>query len=199
MGEMIMHKNVMAITAEDTEIVVAYHEAGHAVAYWVLHRPLLHVTIIPDNDCLGHVKGGPIPVFGSQGFPGSWDALVRDRAVIALAGPVAERLLKKEPYYTEKDVMEQLTSDDLEVLEMACEHSAAVTTLQDEVCEIDISHVLDDLLAEAIGIIRYQWGAVDAVAKELLTKKTLSSPEFYEITTLAPHVLPPVFCLSDNG
>ena len=35
---------------------VAYHEAGHAVANIVLQRSIEYVTIIPDEECLGHVK-----------------------------------------------------------------------------------------------------------------------------------------------
>jgi hypothetical protein len=41
--------------------VVAYHEAGHAVASWHLHLKINGATIIPEGDSLGHVSHPPIP------------------------------------------------------------------------------------------------------------------------------------------
>ncbi len=35
----------------------AYHEAGHVVAHCLLRLPFAYVTIVPDEECLGHVHG----------------------------------------------------------------------------------------------------------------------------------------------
>lgn len=39
----------------------AYHEAGHAVACYILHRGFRYVTIRPDRECLGRVMQTPLP------------------------------------------------------------------------------------------------------------------------------------------
>jgi hypothetical protein len=71
----------------------AYHEAGHAVAAYVLHRALGHVSIEPERGSLGHMK--------TRRFEESFqpDAEVkrgtRERLekeiMVCLAGPIAER------------------------------------------------------------------------------------------------------------
>jgi hypothetical protein len=38
------------------EEATAYHEAGHAVAAWVMDRPFRYVTIVPMEGTLGHVQ-----------------------------------------------------------------------------------------------------------------------------------------------
>jgi hypothetical protein len=54
-------RSVMTDGAVDTVIApaeVAHHEAGHAVAAIYLDRPMLYVTIVPDDNSGGHVKYG---------------------------------------------------------------------------------------------------------------------------------------------
>ena len=43
------------------ECATAYHEAGHAVAAFLLRRRLRRATIIPDEDSLGHIRTGRAP------------------------------------------------------------------------------------------------------------------------------------------
>lgn len=54
----------------------AYHEAGHAVASYLLHIPISYVTIIPDEDSLGHVKN-PLPNLDPDKFDISREAVER--------------------------------------------------------------------------------------------------------------------------
>src|SRR6185437_15760265 len=60
---------------------VAYHEAGHAVAALLLHRPLRYVTIVPDK-----ARG----TLGHDLTPRRRTILEREIMVL-LAGEVAER------------------------------------------------------------------------------------------------------------
>ena len=38
-------------------LCTAYHEAGHAVAYFLLDFAITRVSVIPDEENLGHVRG----------------------------------------------------------------------------------------------------------------------------------------------
>ena len=49
---------------------VAYHEAGHAVAAFWLHRPICKVTIIPDENSSGKVVRKPGPNTALSLLPG---------------------------------------------------------------------------------------------------------------------------------
>ena len=40
---------------------LAHHEAGHAVAAVYLNRPMIYVTILPDDDSACHIKFGNPP------------------------------------------------------------------------------------------------------------------------------------------
>jgi ATP-dependent Zn protease len=187
---------------DEMSTTTAYHEAGHAVAYWALCRPFRDVTIIPDADCKGCVRGELTPDFGDDSFKGNWGALVRDEAVISLAGPVAERMHRGEILYEVEDIAAQLTPDDQVAIKMACEDCAAVITQRDGKSIIDISLALDEMLAAAIGIMQEHWGAVDAVAQRLLTDKMLTAAEFYETASQAPRVAPPTLrsgCVGEGG
>jgi integrase len=76
------------------EQVTAYHEAGHAVARFVLGRRIDRVSIIPDDESLGHVRGYVLRKIGED-----WDytlrdvQLLEDEIVSMLAGEVTETRL----------------------------------------------------------------------------------------------------------
>lgn len=71
----------------------AYHEAGHAVVAIALGRSFRKVTIVPDEDSLGHVLHRPFP----KGFRPDIDVdlrserRIRQSVLCSLAGMAAER------------------------------------------------------------------------------------------------------------
>ena len=72
---------------------ISYHEAGHAVAAFVMRMRFTHLSIIPDEDSIGHTMTSKLRDF--QPDVGRSRA-GRDRyeryAMVSLAGLVAERL-----------------------------------------------------------------------------------------------------------
>jgi hypothetical protein len=86
----------------------AYHEAAHAVIGHVLGLPCIHATIVPDDECAGHVIGpDPMEAFGEmdrdcfeEALKGNLDTRCRDlgslyRAKIIglMAGAEAEKVI----------------------------------------------------------------------------------------------------------
>jgi hypothetical protein len=82
----------------------AYHEAGHAVASYILHGRLISISIVPDikDNTLGHFQAS-VPTFhpdeNAPNLAGYLTAKgrtlryqVETRIIILLAGPVAEKL-----------------------------------------------------------------------------------------------------------
>lgn len=72
--------------AEGRECATAIHEAGHAIAALALGRRFRHVTIVPTNDTLGHVRFLRFKPPDQQRI----DLLIIS-AEISLAGYLAER------------------------------------------------------------------------------------------------------------
>ncbi len=72
-------------------VVVAYHEAGHAVAGWALGQQPTSATIVPtkrgDQTILGSVMGPPVVLCFGRDDP---EESSRIAAIVALAGEVAE-------------------------------------------------------------------------------------------------------------
>ena len=67
---------------------LAHHEAGHAVAAVELRRAINYVTIIPENDSLGHCSF-PDPKFDDRRLA----AWIEREVLIGLCGGAAEAKL----------------------------------------------------------------------------------------------------------
>lgn len=156
----------------------AYHEAGHAVADYVLGREVKHVTINPDEEkgTLGHCAGAPPtedehPEYGLTHEAGGW---VRDMLVSLQAGGLAE-----EKHCGECD-------------EAGCgQDNEAAVSLAFSIAgsEEDAQAHLDTAHSQATVLIEKAWPAVEAVAAALLERKHLEGPEVIRIAEAA---LPPV-------
>jgi hypothetical protein len=72
---------------------ISYHEAGHAVAAFVMRMRFTHLSIIPDEDSMGHTMTSKLRDFQPDM---ARSRAGRDRyeryAIVSLAGLVAERL-----------------------------------------------------------------------------------------------------------
>jgi ATP-dependent Zn protease len=143
--------------------VLAYHEAGHAVACVVLNitmKKKVAVTIVPDHDSDGSVR-----------HYGGWTKQ-RSMSTIAMCGPVAEIVLAGGNT--------SFGDSDLEKFER---HAALLLDCNpDEVrahpryAELERAEVI---IASALLVER--WDAVQAVATALLEKKTLTRDEVFDL------------------
>lgn len=77
-------------------VSTAYHEAGHAAAHIILEIPFKKVTIIPEENSLGHVsfiwRKKSVKKFDDYGILSPYDEIYFKKQMISdLAGGVAER------------------------------------------------------------------------------------------------------------
>lgn len=71
--------------------IAAYHEAGHAVACYLLHKKFTHVTIKPGEEKLGKMN---YPEKMSKSIPSERKlATIRREYVVSFAGPIAKGIL----------------------------------------------------------------------------------------------------------
>jgi hypothetical protein len=144
----------------------AYHEAGHAVADFLLAIPLWEVTIVPDGERLGHVKDGPRV---RRSIQSESDLTLRDReqlerrTVAAFAGPRAEAKA------TGVDVEPQISGDLLLIGNRA--HLAGSFFDSDPG---EQEAYMNWLRERARVIVEQGWYLIEALANELLTRPTLS-------------------------
>jgi hypothetical protein len=141
----------------------AYHEAGHAVASYYLHVALSSVTIIPEEDSLGHIKHPKL-----NNFEPEWDNSLKvvDRAermiLVFFAGQVAEgRFANRHNWKGSRE-------DWHEAVNMASYFAG-----NNEVLQAYVNYLW--ARAKTLFNLPWLWAAVEAVAKELLIRKKMGS------------------------
>ncbi len=74
------------------EMIVSHHEAGHAVAAWLVGAPVASIHI--EHDCFGKVTGsmnhGRDPMISPKD-----EGWVRLSGIVAAAGPISERIFQR--------------------------------------------------------------------------------------------------------
>jgi hypothetical protein len=172
----------------------AYHEAGHAVAFYHLHVPISYVTIVPDEDSLGHVKD-PLPNFdpdkldisreaferhcrdGTSPFPPELNRYFTEcnitlktadwmerKILVSFAGPLAEQRFANRHNWIGSDREDWRSGFD----------TASNLVEGGEI----LQKYVDYLWARAKGLLNnnpWLWAAVEAVVKELLIRKKMGS------------------------
>ena len=151
---------------------IAYHEAGHAFMAFYQRCTCRHASIIPDekDNSLGHILNGKrARVEYDRISPSSKDRLQIEKYIlVAYAGNAAERLLTRrkvsdgshKDFQDAYDYVSLLIQDEEEVY-------AYLKWLQ--------------LRAENILSIRYNWFAVEVLAKELLKRKYIGGKQVRQI------------------
>lgn len=156
----------MSRRSASTETVIAYHEAGHAVAALRLGVPVRHVTIDPENDDGGIVLGHVRFRSGDKDPPSLGHRLL----VISLAGPAAQRR-----YAPRSPVRVNGASD------------FAHAQRESELCSSDpmaarsLHHWGE---REARHLVAREWWLVERIADILIRRRTISGDELQE--ALAP-------------
>ncbi len=172
---------------------VAYHEAAHAVATWALWRPFEYVTVIPQADSNGHLRFLPMPDINEQVFEGDHDVLLMDRAVITLAGYIADSVYADRVWPTLDDMWGRITPDDHHAVDLAYHHSSAVADCSNpERIEYEVAPPLQRMYERAEELVIDSWGAIEAVAQALLVEKTLTALQVAGIAHGAPSARPPI-------
>lgn len=101
-GNIIVPQGKYAPVLEDEitdEEIIAHHEAGHAVAAYILWRSIEYVTIIPNEESYGHVRRR-VELFSRR--------KLIEEIIISLSGPAAEVKLVGE---TNEDEFSDLDSE----------------------------------------------------------------------------------------
>lgn len=151
----------------DELTIIAYHEASHAVAHYLLRIPFVEVSIIPDNESLGCVKApqgyGNKLEFWKYDNPGFAEKKIIAEMMTSFAGNIgAEKFTGTKPGVwsdTDKDAPFALVGD----LSSGPEDDQRIL---DETWQ-KTKEMLDD---------PKNWGAVQALAAELLKRKVISGP-----------------------
>ncbi len=131
-------------------IRTAIHEAGHAVAYWLLGSPVQSVAIIPDRLFAGHTL-----LFAQDASTATLeDNDVRAEAIALMAGLAAERLAlgAADPLGGSSDLH-------------------AVTLLL--AGEADLEAAMECVERDAVSLVTENWTAVSELAHLLLAKKSV--------------------------
>jgi ATP-dependent Zn protease len=148
----------------------AIHESGHAVSHVLYGHPVNVATIITKGDAAGWISHPPpINTFHHKSKK-ELNRIVKQMVICSYTGMAAERMFdpNAEAFHGESDVAqaEALIRDNAYPIRW-CNYYG------DKAC--DRFH--ERMNREAKKLVRQQWGAVVAFAKELLERKCLRGDE----------------------
>jgi ATP-dependent Zn protease len=126
----------------------AYHEAGHAVAYWVLGYKVRLVTIVADE--VTNTRGRTEPCDGQE-------QSIEHALIIACAGPAAQ--VKSGGLVHDEDVRRDYEK---------------VLCLQSKYGLDDVTR--EACRARARDLVKDHWDEIEALAQRLLTEETVTYP-----------------------
>mgnify|MGYP001068229630 CR=1 FL=1 len=164
---------------------VAFHEAGHAVAYcYFFNGPRFkHVTIKPKGSALGHVLGRPSIWRPDEDTGVRFFVRLRDRIIRTLAGPEAERKVRGR--YNQRGA-----SDDWKSVADLVFHMAGSER------QVNALMRYFDVVTEEF--IEFRWHKIEAVASALLERTTLSYKEVEQILCPGLDQIPEIVTIASS-
>jgi ATP-dependent Zn protease len=159
------------------EVVIAYHEAGHAVLAERLGGRVLAVTIIPLEDDGPRRHGQTTIAWRTPNSRKSHKELVLAQAQVALAGPVAEMIYCDSQY--EIEVIQEWWAD--WVLATGC-----LRELDAKISESDSISLLGEMMRDLIQWMSRDdvWHCVATVADELEAHETLEADQLEDLRSI---------------
>jgi ATP-dependent Zn protease len=149
------------------EKLTAYHEAGHALASELYGQVLTRVEIVGDTEHSGSTETLRFPTDPEEGGLSYAEIeAVEKQLRCVLAGTVAEAMVSGRDDWDE-------TSGDLD------EAVRLAMKLVDD-CE-DVLPLFEDLREDLEKVLRENWRAIEALADELVQRKSLSGAEVRRI------------------
>lgn len=155
-------------TINKKQLAVAYHEAGHAVISYWLNIPFKYVTIVVNEDALGHMKSWPMPTWFKPDIemsPRIKDKLEKE-IMVFLAGHVSEKKFTKHHNHIGASGDNQIAVD----LALYFGGDEKTTTLLLKYLSSCVERQVD-----------FKWKNIEAVAFALIDRKKLSKAEVSEI------------------
>ena len=155
-------------------LATAYHEAGHVVVAAHFGLPITDVTIVPSGDALGKATHPSPLMLDLEGTAAARRRAAREMIVAAYAGLAAQRLVEPQApdFHGSADEENAMClSQKYAVLPRNCGF------VGDEAHEA----YLEKLRGEAKRLVRRLRMAIDALARELLGRKTIPGGEAVSI------------------
>mmetsp|Transcript_10977 Transcript_10977/g.12118 ORF Transcript_10977/g.12118 Transcript_10977/m.12118 type:complete len:906 (-) Transcript_10977:45-2762(-) len=190
------------LMSKEERSIVAYHEAGHAVAGWFLEHadPLLKVTIIPrSSGALGYAQYLPKEVFLRT------EEQIMHIVSMALAGRAAEEVFFGKVTTGASDDLRRVTDliySTIQVYGMnsrvgqlafpkdpnAMPGDKPYSDSTAEAMDEEAKKIVDEAYRKTVDLIREKRAEVEKVAKLLLEKETITHDDVVELIGARPFV-----------
>ena len=159
----------MSTTTREGQRLTAFHEAGHAVMAELCGQHITKVEIEGDSEHSGSVQSLRFEPDPAEALSAEEQAAsVEARLKCVLAGTVAENMVSGVDRWDE-------SSEDLDLAVRL-----AMRLVDD--CE-DVLPLLEDVREELRRELEENWGAVEALADELLARTSLDGAEVRKLLT----------------
>jgi cell division protease FtsH len=185
------------LISPDEKRIVAYHEAGHAIAGWFREftDPVVKVSIVPRGlAALGYAQYLP-----EERYLYTRDALV-DRMVMAMGGRVAEEIVFGRVSTGAQNDLERITklayamvvdygmseavgyvSFNMQAREGEPLLEKPFSEATAELIDQEVKRIIDEVRAETRRLLEEKRGLLEALAQVLLTKEVLNENDIVEV------------------
>jgi AFG3 family protein len=190
-----LEKKSLVVSPKERE-VIAYHEAGHAVASWYLRNvdPLVKVSIIPRGKSLGSAWYLP------EERKIVTKAQMMDRMCAAIAGRCAEEVVFDEISSGALDDLEQITKlsysmvahlglseriGNISYYDSSGDYESSLTKPYSEATaqaiDEEVKHLVQEAHDRVVGILQLHRKQLDDLAATLLKQETLEEDDLEKI------------------
>lgn len=189
------------IMSKEEQSIVAYHEAGHAIAGWFLEHadPLLKVTIVPrSSGALGFAQYLPKEVFLRT------NDQIMDIVCMALAGRAAEEIFFGRVTTGASDDLKRVTQLVYSTIQLygmnqrlgqlafpkdpnAFYDDRPYSEKTAKAMDEEAKTIVDEAYQRTLDLLRQRKDAVDKVAKLLLKKETITHDDVYDLVGPRPY------------
>jgi hypothetical protein len=173
---------VVAQGSPTQEEMTAYHEAGHAVIAWVLGSTITEVTIVPGSEPASRPGKKPRKNLGHvrHVLPHGSEHYLR-QIILVVAGPLAEEHWSGRPCTargTDAEIIEAMRTliERGPEIEKGTDGLTHFGKLWSQATQAAFTSWIRALTRDLLGG-RGVWAAVQALAKKLLDRKTLTGPD----------------------
>jgi ATP-dependent Zn protease len=160
------------------KIIVAYHEAGHAIVSYLFDRIVSDVGLVYSSEIKNYFLGGCCHVIGFPSKIKDQKEFIRQRCLIALSGTITEELWAHK--YNGKEQINKLC-EKIKNSNIKDHDMNIAGECFDEISDAEKVKIIKEFTKEAYNLIESSWETIEVLARYILKYKKINHVEIFNI------------------